>query len=77
MFLRILIGNRWIPVNLSSGDYSDTLVEELSDKLKIRIENLPQNEDWEKLLTIELESYTDEWEATLYFSERTESFRFR
>lgn len=80
MFLRILIHNRWIPANLPNGEYSDALVEELTDKLKIRLAHLDGIEDWEELQVIELESCADGWEATLYFSERTgktEVLRFR
>ncbi|WP_248924180.1 hypothetical protein [Paenibacillus hamazuiensis] len=77
MFLRIFIHNRWIPVNLSNGEYSEALVEELTDKLKIRLEHAPENEKWEGLQAIELESTAAEWEVTLYFNNRTESFRIR
>lgn len=80
MFLRILMNDRWLPVNLPSGDYSDAYVEELTDKLKIRLAPLSHLENWEELQTIDLESDEDGWEATLYFSERvgkTEVFRFR
>jgi hypothetical protein len=79
MLLRIFFDNRWIPVNLPDNTYSESFLEDLTDKLTNKLRAVAQigASGWDELQIIELEASSNGWEVTLYLEDNTtENFYF-
>ncbi|MBP1991841.1 hypothetical protein [Paenibacillus eucommiae] len=74
MLVRIFFDERWIPVNLPFKAYTESFLEDLTDKLKhklMAVQNMGTAAGWDELQMIELEPSPDGWEVTLYPNDST------